>query len=256
MLKDIFNYRFFLLLNIKRDINEKYKGSILGLLWTFINPLSLTLLYYLIFPHILKSQEENYVTFLLIGILSWNYFSRGILNATKSITTNRALLKKVYFPKIILPITISISELINYLISLLIVFVFIIISKIGFNINILLLGFIIFIQFILILEISLITSSVNVFFRDIEYITEFILKLIYYISPVFYATKMFKDTKIELLINLNPMTTIINSYRDILLNHTTPNLINLGSVLIVSLIILLVGIFIFNKLENKFVEEL
>ena len=69
-----------------------------------------------------------------------------------------------------------------------------------------------------------------------------ILKLIYYISPVFYATKMFKDTKIELLINLNPMTTIINSYRDILLNHTTPNLINLGSVLIVSLIILLVGI--------------
>ena len=128
MLKDIFNYRFFLLLNIKRDINEKYKGSILGLLWTFINPLSLTLLYYLIFPHILKSQEENYVTFLLIGILSWNYFSRGILNATKSITTNRGLLKKVYFPKIILPITISISELINYLISLLIVFVFIIIS--------------------------------------------------------------------------------------------------------------------------------
>ena len=255
-MKNILNYKYFLISNIKKDINEKYKGSILGLLWTFINPLSLTLLYYFIFPYILKSKQDNYTTFLLIGILSWNYFSRGILNSTKSITVNRDLLKKVYFPKIILPLTISISELINYLISILIIFIFIVFNNIGFSIHILIFPFIILIQFILILGISLITSSINVFFRDVEYICEFILKLLYYVTPVFYATDLLKGTYLDNLINLNPMTIIINSYRDILINHVCPNFISLFLVLIFSLFILLIGILIFKKLENRFVEEL
>ena len=255
-LKNILNYKYFLISNIKKDINEKYKGSILGILWTFINPLSLTLLYSFIFPYILKSKESNYVTFVLIGILSWNYFSRGILNSTKTIIVNRDLLKKVYFPKIILPLTTCITELINFLISASIIFLFIIFNNIGFSIHVLIFPIIIIIQFILILGISLITSSINVFFRDIENITDFILKLIYYITPVFYATDLIKGTKFEILFNINPMTIIVNSYRDILINHANPNFINLLLVLIFSLLILFLGIFIFKKLEPKFVEEL
>lgn len=255
-MKEILNYKYFLISNIKKDINEKYKGSILGLLWTFINPLSMTLLYYLVFPYILKYKENNYITFLLIGILSWNYFSRGIINSTKSITSNRDLLKKVYFPKIILPITISISELINYLISVLIIFLFIIFNNIGFSIHIFIFPFIILIQFILILGISLITSSINVFFRDVEYIVDFVLKLVYYITPVFYATSLIKGTFLEILLNLNPMTIILNSYRDILINHVYPDFLGLMLVLIFSLFLLIFGNFVFKKLENKFVEEL
>lgn len=112
------------------------------------------------------------------------------------------------------------------------------------------------IQFILILGISLITSSLNVFFRDIEYIVNFILRVSYYITTVFYATDLLKGPKFEILFKLNPMTIIIDSYIDILIKHNFPNFINLGLIFILSSVILFIGIFVFKKLEKKFVEEL
>lgn len=256
VLKNILNYKYFLISNIKKDINAKYKGSILGILWTFINPLSLALVYFFVFSSILKSREDNYVTFLLVGILSWNYFSRGILNGTNSIISNGNLLKKIYFPKIILPLTISITELINFLISILIILIFIIFTGIGFSIHFIFFPLIVLIQFVLILGIMLITCSLNVFFRDISYIAGFILNLSYYITPVFYATDLFKESQFEIFIKLNPMTTIIESYRNVLINHSFPNFLNLGLVFLFSLFILFIGCVIFKKLQNKFIEEL
>ncbi len=255
-MKNILNYKYFLISNIKKDINAKYKGSILGLLWTFINPLLLTFVYYFIFSSILKSKEDNYITFLLVGVLSWNYFYRGILNGTNSIISNGNLLKKIYFPKVILPLTISITELINFLISILIVLIFIIFTGVGFSIHFIFFVVIVFIQFLLMFGIMLITCTLNVFFRDIEHIAGFILNLSYYITPVFYATDLFKGSQFEIFIKLNPMTTIIESYRDVLINHSFPNFLNLGLVFLFSLCILFIGSLIFKKLQNKFIEEL
>ena len=215
-LKNILNYKYFLISNIKKDINVKYKGSILGVLWTFINPLSLTFVYYFIFSYILKSREDNYVAFLLVGILSWNYFSRGVLNGTNSVNVNGNLLKKIYFPRVILPLTISITELINFLISILIILFVIVFSGIGFSFHLIFFPLVAITQFILIFGITLITCPLNVFFRDIEYIVDFILKLFYYITPVFYATDLLQGSKFEIFLKLNPMTIIIDSYIDIL----------------------------------------
>lgn len=111
------------------------------------------------------------------------------------------------------------------------------------------------IQFLLMLGISLITSSLNVFFRDIEYIVNFILKVSYYVTPVFYAADLLKGSKFEILLKLNPMTIIIDSYRDILIKHSFPNFINLGLVLILSLIILFIGVFVFKKLEKNLLKN-
>lgn len=256
ILKNILNYKYFLISNIKKDINVKYKGSILGIFWTFINPLSLTFVYYFIFSYILKYKEDNYATFLLVGILSWNYFSRGISNGTTSININGNLLKKIYFPRIILPLTISITELINFFISILIILIVVIFTGIGFSIHFIFFPVIALIQFTLILGIILITCTLNVFFRDIEYIVDFILKLFYYITPVFYAADLLKGSQFEIFIKLNPMTIIIESYRNILINHSFPNFLNLGLVFLFSLFILFIGNLIFKKLENKFAEEL
>ncbi len=255
-MKELIGYKYFLISNIKKNINEKYKGSVLGLLWTFINPLFLTLIYTLLFPIILKSKENNYTMFLVIGILSWNYFVRGVMEGTKSIVQNRDLLKKIYFPKIILPLTVAISELINFLITTSIIFIFLIIYRIPFSFKIIYLPIIIVLQLLLTFGISLITSTLNVFFRDTEYILDFVLHLLYYVTPVFYATNLLKGSRLEFILKLNPMTVVLDSYRDILLNRINPDFIELGWLGVLVFIFLVIGVLIFKKCEKKFVEEL
>src|SRR5574344_2151637 len=104
LFKDLYNYRELLKSNVKKEIRGKYKGSFLGILWSFVNPLLTTLVYAIVFPLILKNSEPNYVTFIVIGILPWTYFTTVIMQGTTTILVNAAIIKKVYFPREILPI--------------------------------------------------------------------------------------------------------------------------------------------------------
>ena len=124
LFKNLYNYRLLLKTNVKKDVRGKYKASFLGVLWTFVNPLLTTLVYAIVFPFILKNTEPHYVTFLIIGILPWTYFTNTIIIGTTSILTNAGIIKKVYFPREILPLSANISGLVNFLISCLIIFIF------------------------------------------------------------------------------------------------------------------------------------
>lgn len=255
MIKELYNYRQLLKSNVRKEIRGKYKGSFLGILWSFLNPLLTTLVYAIVFPFILKNAQEHYTTFIIIAVLPWNYFTTVISQGTSTILMNGGILKKVYFPRAILPISINVSGLINFLISCLIIGLFLIFSGIGFSTYILLLPLIVITQFILLQGIIFITSSINVYIRDLEYIINFFIAMLFYATPVLYSMDMFPKT-IQTILHLNPMTTIIESYRDIFFYQQLPNLINLGLVFLLSLVILLIGIIIFNKLEKGFAEEL
>lgn len=259
MFKNLYNYRELLKSNVKKEIRGKYKGSFLGILWSFVNPLLMTLVYAIVFPYLLRgSQYEHYTTFLIIGILCWNWFTVSIAQGTFTIIGNGGIIKKVYFPREILPISVVTSGLVNYLISCLIIAIFLIFSGIGFSWHLVFLPIVIIIQYLLTLGIVFITSSINVYIRDLEYIVNFIIQMLFYGTPILYTIEMFKDAPaiVYTLINLNPMATIVNSYRDILYWHTVPNIESLAIVFAFSIMLCIVGYLIFKKLSKGFAEEL
>ena len=254
MIEELYQYREFLKTNVKKDIRGKYKGSFLGILWSFINPLLMTLVYAIVFPFILKSGQDHYTTFIVIAILPWNWFTTVISQGTFCIIANSDIIKKVYFPREILPISSATSGVVNYIISIPIIFIFLLASGIGFNWNILWLPLIIITQYFLTIGIVLITSSINVYIRDAEYIINFFITMLFYATPVLYATTLFPE-KYRWILYLNPMTTIINSYRDIFYYQQQPNMQLLMIVLAGSIILMLLGIIIFKKMKKGFAEE-
>ncbi len=255
MLKELYDYRQLLKSNVSKEIRGKYKGSFLGVLWSFVNPLLMTLVYAIVFPFILRSTQPHYVTFVVIGVLPWTWFTNVIAQGTNTIVVNGGIIKKVYFPREILPISIVTSGLINFLISCIIIAIFLICSGIGFSVYLLFLPLVILIQYILTLGLIFITSAVDVYVRDAEYIIAFLVSMLFYATPILYSSDLF-PAKFSWILNLNPLTTLINSYRDIFYYKTMPNLGALGVVFLASVLILFVGYKIFGKLKKGFAEEL
>lgn len=255
MFKELYEYRQLLKSNISKEVRGKYKGSFLGILWSFVNPLLMTLVYAIVFPFLLKSSQPHYTTFIVIAIIPWTWFTYTIMSGTNTFLVNAGIIKKVYFPREILPISIVTSGLINYLISCIIIGIFLLFSGIGFSIYILYLPLIVLIQYILQLGIIFITSSIDVYIRDAEYIINFIVQMIFYATPVLYSIDMFPE-KFRWILRLNPLATIIESYRNIFYYKTNPDFKMLGITFIVSFIILIVGYAIFEKLKKGFAEEL
>ena len=255
LINNLYSYRQLLKSNVQKEIRGKYKGSFLGILWSFINPLLITLVYAIIFPIIMKSTEPHYVTFLVIAILPWNYFTTVISQGTTSVLMNAGIIKKVYFPREILPISVNTSGLINFFISCTIIAVFLICSGIGFSWYILFLPVIAGIQYLFQQGIIFITSAIEIYVRDFEYIVNFILNLLFYATPILYASNVFENSPFGFIIKLNPMATIINSYRDIFYYQSMPRIKSLIVVFLISFILFYLGLKLFKKLEKGFAEE-
>ena len=115
--KELYKYREFLKTSIKKEFRGKYKKSFLGVLWSFLNPLFQLLIYSLVFPFILKNNVDNYIIFLIVALMPWNFFNTTVLQSAASIVTNAGIIKKVYFPREILPISTATSNLLNFLIK-------------------------------------------------------------------------------------------------------------------------------------------
>ena len=149
--KNLYNYRELLKTSVKKEIRGKYKNSFLGVLWSFLNPLLQILVYAIVFPLILKNNEKNYVIFLCCGLIPWTFFSTAITRAAFTMIENGNIIKKVYFPREILPISIVTSEAINFLISTLIIIAFVLVYGVGLTSFILYYPIIFIVQYILIL---------------------------------------------------------------------------------------------------------
>lgn len=253
--KNLYNYREFLKTSIKKEFRGKYKKSFLGVLWSFLNPLFQLLIYALVFPFILKNNVENYTVFLIVALFPWNFFNLSIIQSAACIVTNGGIIKKVYFPREILPIATSTSNLINFLISSILVFLALFISGIGLTKAVVVLPLIILIQYILQLGLSFILSAITVYVRDVEYLINILMMLAFYLSPIVYSADMIPSKYLPLF-KLNPMFHIIKYYRDILYYGKIPEMGSVLLLLFACIIILVVGYLIFRKLEKRFAEEL
>ena len=252
--KELYQYRELLKTNVQKEIRGKYKGSFLGVLWSFLNPLLMVLVYALVFPYIMRTNVDNYLVYLITGVIPWNFFTTCITTGCNCVWINGGIIKKVYFPREILPISVVTAGLINFLISCVIILLFVLFGGIGFSIQLLWLPLIAIIQSALSLGLLFILSAINVYVRDIEYLVGFLLNLLFYATPILYTADMFPES-IRWVLYLNPMTTIIESYRNIFYYQQSPALTSLMIVFMVSFIILIIGYLIFKKLERGFAEE-
>ncbi len=253
--KEIYNYRELLKTNIKKEIRGKYKGSWLGVLWTFLNPLLMLAVYAFVFPYILRVNVDNYTIFMIVALIPWNFFTTAIQSGTGSVVANGNILKKVYFPREIIPISITTSQSVNFLITCIIMAVFIIFSGVGFSVHALLFPLLVLIQYILILGLTFILSALTVFVRDIDHFVSVILMLGFYATPIVYQGEMLPK-KFQIFLKLNPMAQLVEAYRSILYYHRMPDMTMLVIWGLGSVALLVVGYLIFKKLEKSFVEEL
>lgn len=253
--KDLYKYRELLKTNTKKDVGGKYKNSFLGVLWSFINPLLQIAVYALVFQVILKSNIENYAVYLCCALIPWQYFYNVVIRGAGTIIDNGNIIKKVYFPREILPISVVTSEGVNFLISTIIIIIFVLANGIGISINWLWYFLIFAIQYIVSIGIALIVSSLTVYFRDLLHLLGVFMQLLFYATPIVYSINDV-PASISWLLKLNPMTYLIDGYRAIFYNGTAPNFKGLLIVFIMGIILCVIGYFLFNKLQKKFAEEL
>lgn len=253
--KRLYNYRELLKTNVKKEIRGKYKNSFLGVLWSFLNPLLQIAVYALVFPLILKNTQENYVIFLCCGLIPWTFFSTTISRAAFTLVENGNIIKKVYFPREILPISVVTSETVNFLISTIIIIGFVAFGGLGISKYIVFYPVILLTQYLLLIAISLIVSSISIYIRDLQHLIGVALQLLFYATPIVYASETIPE-QFKWILNINPMTYIINGYRDIFYNQTMIELKPLLILLACAILACIVGYLIFNKLQKGFAEEL
>lgn len=253
--KNIYQYRELLKTNVKKEIRGKYKNSVLGVLWSFLNPLLQIIVYAFVFQVILKNPKENYIVFLCAGLIPWNFFSVALSRGAFTFIENGNIIKKVYFPREILPISVVTSEAINFIISTIIILAFAIGQGLGISKYILFYPLILIIQYIFTLGITLIVSGITVYIRDLQHLIGVALQLLFYATPIVFATTDI-PTNMQWVVNINPMAYLINGYRDIFYNQTMPNLGALGIMFAIAIALCIIGYIIFHKLQKGFAEEL
>ncbi len=255
-LKEIWQYRFMIISLVQRELRGRYKGSALGFLWTFINPLCQVIVYTVVFSIIMRSGLDKFYMFAITGMIPWLAFDGSMRVGCVSIRHRGDMINKIYFPREVLPIASTLTNFVNMMFCFVIVFIAIFVSGLGANWKALLfLPLVILIEFVMSLGFSLMISAITVYFRDMEHIVGVMMMMWIYLTPVLYPITSIPE-KLRWLFKLNPMTFIIECYHSILYWKNIPTINILGYSAIGALISLALGALIFYKLEPNFAEEL
>lgn len=254
IVSEMVKYKEFLKSNVKKDIRGKYKGSFLGVLWSFINPLLSVVVYAIVFHYIMRFNIDNYLIYLISGIIPWTFFTTAINAGMNSILFNADIIKKVYFPRIILPISSVTSCLVNFLISCIIIVLFAIFGGLGISYALIALPLVVLVQYIFTLGIVFILSAIEIYVRDIEHIINFLISMLFYITPILY-TPDYVPESFSFILKINPLAHIIEAYHSVFYYKQIPDLSNLGIMMLLSFIIFVFGYMIFDKLQRGFAEE-
>lgn len=254
--KELYAYRQMIFSLVKKDLRGRYKGSVLGFLWTFINPLFQLIVYTVVFSFILKTNIERYYLYLFVGLIPWIFFSSSITVGAASVVTQKDLIKKIYFPRMVIPISYVTSCFVNMLLCFIVIFAVIIFSGVGVNfLALLTLPVIMAVEYLLALGMALLASAVTVYFRDLEHILGIISMAWMYMTPIMYDKAIVPERLLPVF-NLNPMTHVIECYRDVLYHKQIPDLTSLLSAAGLGILFLFIGCIVFSKLQKHFAEEL
>jgi len=247
-------YKFLLYELISRDFKVKYKRSILGVLWSLLYPIMTMTVMALVFSNVFKFSTPgvNYLVYLLTGLVMFNYFNEASNLAMSSVVANFGLINKIYIPKYIFPISKCLFVGINFLLTLIPLYAIIFITGTPLNIYHLLLPYAFICLFIFTLGMGLILSAVSVFLRDMFYIYGIVMTLWMYLTPIMYDINMISQ-ELQVFFKLNPLYHYINFARRIILYNEIPTPFTFAVCAITSLAVLVIGIIVFKKNQDKFI---
>ncbi len=254
-LKELYDYREMIFSLVRKDLRGRYKGSVLGFLWTFINPLLQLMVFTLVFSVIMRAGYDQYYLFLFVALVPWMFFASSVQDGSTAILREKDMIKKIYFPREVMPIATVTSGFVNMLLTFIVIFIVLIISGKGLNpLALLCLPFVMIVEYILCLGIALIVASLTVYFRDLQYILGILTMAMQYMTPVMYGSEMVPDWALPIF-KANPMTPITEMYRQILYYKSVPEMLSLLYVLAIGVVFIVIGFFCFNKLQKGFAEN-
>ena len=240
---------------IARDIKTKYRKSILGVLWTILNPLFMMIVLSVVFSNLFRFDIEYFPVYLLSGQLIFNFFSESTTNAMSAIIANGPLIKKIYVPKYMFVISRIFSSSINLLASFTALIFVMLAMRVDLHYTVLLvpipLIFIIFFS----LGIGLILSAIAVKFRDIVHLYSVFVTALMYLTPVIYPMSILPEW-LEKIVLINPITNILIMFRDVMMNNTVPSIASIGIAIVETAIALALGLYVFYKSQDTFILNL
>jgi lipopolysaccharide transport system permease protein len=268
-LYELFRFKDLIRNLVSRNLKVRYKNSILGVLWSWLNPLFMMTVYTVVFIFMRRSDNgvvpnRDFPVFVLCALLPWNFFSGSVIESVGSIVDNAALVKKVYFPREILPLSVVLSNLVNFGIALIILIPMLLAFGIGFTPWVLLLPVVILIQFCFITGVAFLLSTLNVFYRDTRAIMDVAMMAWFFVTPIIYPVDILPRSReiLGLTIDihrwtriLNPMASLVAAYRDVLYYGRRVGTDFLARTAVTALVVLFVGYAVFYKYSPAFGEE-
>lgn len=248
-------YRWLLYALTLRDLRTRYKGSVLGFMWTFLNPLLLMMVYTLVFGYFLQLNTKDYPVFIMSGVLPWIWFSTAVTQGSASILEGATYVGRTIFPTSVLPVVAVSSGLVNFLLSLPLLGIMLLIYGVPAGPEWLYLPLLLLIQAILLIGLTSLLSALSVFYRDIQHMLGHVLTLTFFTMPIMYPMTTVPE-KYRAIVALNPLATLFHSYQQIFYFHQTPDLRALGFILIGSIALYALGQFVFNRNSESFAEYL
>ena len=264
-LRALWAYRELVLSLALRELKARYKNTVLGFFWSLLNPLAMMLVFTMVFTVFIQNSElKNFPIFILCGLLPWNYFTAGVMGSINAIVGNANLVTKVYFPREVLPIAVVLANLINFLLTLVVLFAALLLVGANFSGWLWLLPLVILIQSCFILGLAFILSTLNVFYRDTLMVMDVAILAWFFLTPVFYPIDQLPRNYVllgmevdlhRLMYILNPMASIIGTYRDLLYWGYRTDFDFFVRTAITALAILAFGYWFFCKYSSRFGEE-
>jgi len=264
-LTEVFRYRELIRNLVLRDLKVRYKNSALGFLWSLLNPLAMMGVFTLVFTLMMPNNTiDRFPVFVLCAILPWNFFRDSVSAAIGSIVNNSSLIKKVYFPREVLPLSVTLSNLVNFLLALSVLFVMLLVFRVPLTRWLLLLPFVIATQLVFTLGLGFALATANVFYRDTAMIMEVLLLAWFFVTPIFYPIDILPRDRLVLGLDLNihrltyilnPMASIISTYRVILYHGASPAADFFLRTFVTALATLVAGYLIFVRFSKVFAEE-
>jgi lipopolysaccharide transport system permease protein len=259
-LRQLFRYRALISSLVARELKARYRGSVLGFFWSFVNPLLLLVIYTVVFtvvlPGVHPPELEPYAVFMFCGILPWTWFSSSLLESSNVLVAGGNLIKKVLFPAEVLPIVTVLAGLVHFCLGLPILAAFLIYYRVPVTpTDLLWLPLIVAIQLVFTVGLALLVSALTVHFRDVRDLLANLLTLWFFATPIIYPITQAPE-RVRRLLNLNPFTHLVIAYQEVLFKSgpfmQSKRLLAVGAA---SLVVLLFGYFVFDRLRDTLAEE-
>ncbi len=248
------HYLDLIIILTQKEMKVRYKSSFLGYLWCILLPLAFALVYFIAFKVILKVEIENFTLFLLAGIFPWQWFANSANMSPMAFVGNVTLIKKVSFPKYLIPFAVVLQEGIHFVLSLPVLLLFLLYYNKSPSLTWLYgIPLLLFIQFMMVYGISLLISVINLFFRDMEKLTGIFVTLFFFLTPIVYSETMVPEKYKPVLVTFNPFCSLIVSWRNLILDGTMDPAY-VATSLFFALSFLIMGYLVYNKLSWRIAE--